>query len=776
MSSGGFHRLCSAHDRTIPEDVDSIDLSLDLDEGNVGVHPDFANTELELDIDLEDPLANSMHFEESYPDGPGINTKIKKVRDVFIENVVIPLRDKVIYPTMHFNSTLYSRIDYGLDYVYRPLPLQRLFYICLMCIITFFISRDSNLNNSMNGSRQYITHYTFSEHHSYLNYTHQTIDLAKFETDLEYLFRIPHRSGTKGDLLIKDYLTHSFKKNQLGSVEEFKIQAYANYPDSTNSSLSFSRENDEILQIDLNDSNFSPLTMNGYVENANLLYGNKGTFNQLKEMEAKGLLDDDFVLLLDYDIVVSEQILLAQNFGAKGVLFISDASEDNDAIDGKPAGISQFHSGDVLSPNWSSSNLKKISLNESTAIAQIPVLPLSHKQGLLILSELSEGGVLFDNGRTSGVSYDVTVNLNVSSIVKERQASYNVIGKIEGREQSEKGIIVAASRLSNFGTACLLSLCQILQQIKFKYDWIPLRNIYLISFAGTEFNFAGSTEFFEFNSLSILKEIYSFVDISKLGLMDEMKIQSHPLLQTLFKEISPLANISLNDTNVVHEYGDWTPFMANGIPVTVLSSVNAAEDFGQIHYELKDPPKQEALRSLLVFVADKTIQLANNPIIPFDVANYVDVVTDMLQTLETQHHTILKFTTLVRNMLKWKKISSDWKLWIRYWSNAMNNHRLSSETRLVATNRWSWNIKMSNIGKHTVNELGLPFNREFYKNVMFGPPLWHGNVAENWFLPSLQDALLIEDYVSAQEQIESIGKALDKASTTFIDEANNVKY
>ena len=287
----------------------------------------------------------------------------------------------------------------------------------------------------------------------------------------------------------------SFTNNRLKLIRELEFLGYSNYPGSASLAIlkGIDGDDSEIVNIGLNENNFNALSVNGELKGVKLIYGNKGTEADLKTLKENGLLDGDYALLLDYDTLVSEQMMLAMRYNARAVLFRSEKlnANDGDVVQQRSVALPQFGSGDILTPGWTGDVLGPISPEDASSIPHIPSLPLSFNQAQQLLNALGSKGVEFSDGLHSG-NGDVRINLKVETAIRETQPVLDIIGKIEGKEQAEKAIIIAATRSSaqtgamypNFGTALLLSLVQILQEMKFKYGWKPLRSIYFVSFGG----------------------------------------------------------------------------------------------------------------------------------------------------------------------------------------------------------------------------------------------------------------------------------------------------
>ncbi|CCK72270.1 Tre1p KNAG_0J01890 [Huiozyma naganishii CBS 8797] len=712
--------------------------------------------------------------------------KVGRLIDNLNINVIRPVRQKVMDPLAQLLVVVDERTDFYLNKIGNPIILRRFFYIIFMSTIAWVVMASGFLPNN-HASR---FGGMFSDHEMLLQYARQTMDFSKLERDLEYVSSIPHMSGTKGDTAIMNYLEESMDANGVKVIKQFQYKAYSNYPKDI--ALSIKLANGDIVDLQLSTENFSPLTANGALENVNIVYGDKGLKAQLEDLKSQGLLDSEFVIMLKYSTFPNEQILLAEQYGAKGVLFMTGKHGDNgDLVQAKPASYPQFSTGDILTPGYNGPLTDEIDINQAKTVPRIPVVPLSYNQGNKILEQLTDKGIKYSDGTFSGQSDDVKANLKVVTAVRERQPVYDVIGKIEGREQTDKAIIIGASRNSNnhgarypgFGTAMLLSLVEICQEMKYKYNWKPLRNIYFISFGGSEFNFAGATELMEERMTALRDETYSLIDISQLGIWDDTKqlnVQTHPLLHDLFKNELPKMEFDVNVEHV-QQYGDWIPYMANGIPVTVLSHpqiksrqlpVETAEDtFSSIQDMIRDGEKGEMAQDLLLYVFNAILKLSDNAYIQFDIADYISIVEGALNKLKEEVGDRLNTKPFFFGISTWKRIGIEWDNWVKAWSHLVIVQEDGIEPSLVSVHRWTWNRKLSNVGRRQLSLAGFPYDRSFYKNILFSPTFWTGDASNGrWIFPSVRDAIDRQDWATAQEQLNIAAKVLKQSAEYFIEE------
>lgn len=749
--------------------------------------PDYDDT---FDTELANEPNNDME-EMNYEDELTVQEsvgKIRRFRDSFSNNVVIPVREKIMDPLAQIISMTSERIDYYLNKIGNPLILRRFFYIVLMSIIAYVVMVSGLLPNELNsGSRG-----MFSDYQVLMDYAQKSVDLSKLESDLEYISSMPHMSGTKGDTAVRSYVLESFTNNGIKLLRECTYAGYSNYPGTV--SLKAVHDGQEIV-IDVNEDNFNPLSKDGELSEVALIFANQGSLQDLERLRQNGLLNGDYILLEHYGAVVSEQVLVAEKYGAKGILFITDKQDEmGDEIQDRSVGKPQVWPGDALTPGWPGNGLQNIDPNSATSLPNIPTIPLSWNQASKLLDLFSKSGVQFTDSTFSGQPGEVLINMKISNVARERHPVDNLLGKIEGSEQSDKAIIISASRTSifkgasypSFGTAMLLSIVQLFQELKYKFDWKPLRNIYFVSYGGSEFNLAGAVELLEENPGPLKDEIYSVIDLSQLMIpVDErtLDIQSHPLLQEFFENEENKFGYNLNVRNV-QEYGDWIPLMANGVPVSVISSptfferkpplFTPADNFARMKDVLHDENQRQAVSDLLLFLFQSVLKVADNPSIPFSVIKYVHSVDDALHDLDKNYPGRFDYQELVKALLLWTDISEKWAAWSKVWNNIVMTRDEGIEPSLLSVHRWTWNKKLTNIGKRQCKNEGLP-NRPFYKNILFGPAYWTQAVkGDAWTFPSVKDAIVDEDWNRAQNELNSVAQILQQSAALFLEETNDV--
>ncbi|SMN22108.1 similar to Saccharomyces cerevisiae YPL176C TRE1 Plasma membrane protein that binds to Bsd2p and regulates ubiquitylation and vacuolar degradation of the metal transporter Smf1p [Maudiozyma saulgeensis] len=741
-------------------------------------------------MEMDDPL-----FSDDEQASVPITEKIGSFFVCVNDRVVIPVRRNVVDPLAQGLNVLSVQLDFYLNKVGNPLILRRFFYIILMSIIAWIIMSSGFLPNK----RATHSRGLFADYDILIDYARKSFDLSKLERDLEYISSMPHMSGTKGDSAVRHYLEESFNNNGLKIVKELEYRVYATYPGNSILSFTNPKSNDGKKGIELHEDNFNPMAYNASLNNMDIIYGFKGREIDLQQLKENNMLENEFVLLLKYDTLPSEQMLLAQKYKAKGVIFITDKfdGDDGNAVQVRSVCIPQIVPGDPVTPGWFGNTIEPISPKESKGLPQIPSIPLSYNQGKQLLDALSMEGVSFEDDMFSGIRNDVKVDMTVDNAVRESHSITDIIGKIEGKEQTDKAIIIAATRSGvyngakypSFGSAILLSLLQLFQEMKYKYDWKPLRNIYFISYGGSEFNYAGATELIE-ERLSMLKdEVYTLLDVSELGIWDQdrkINIESHPVLHKFFASNENNMGFEVNVEHV-HHYGDWLPFLANGIPVSIFSSPKVRDrefpidtkfdTFDKISESLKGTDNGVLATDLLIYLFKMSLELVDTPLLPFHVDDYITILDKAFRDFDTKTGNKLNFNSVTKGLLLWKRIGIEWSNWRKAWEQLVLDHEEGIEPSLISVHRWTWNKKLSNIGRRQCIASGLP-GRPFYKNVLFSPPLWSKGEtgSDSWLFPGLEDALNLNDWNGAQSHLDDIGKIIEYSATVFIEETNDVGF
>lgn len=711
-------------------------------------------------------------------------TYYTRIKAQLNDNVIMPVREKIIDPLAGFLYLCSDMMDFYLAKIGNPFIMSRFIYIFMVSTLVYYVMTrgQSSKADQVSGTRG-----SFTDHEVFLKYARLSADLAKFERDLEYLSSMPHMSGTKGDSAMRQYIYQSMKNNNVKLLRDWEIQGFASYPNADNNRLVVKPLDGHQFSIDLTRENFNPVSPNGELRDSSLIYGNFGSEKDLQKLKHEGILKDNFILLLKYDKYVGQQMLIAQKFGAKGVLFISEEIMGNeDTILQKSVAIPQYGAG-VLEMRYPNLKYEDDFRLYSDTMPSIPATPLSKKQGNRLLQLLDHKGVKVDDNNYSGEPGNVRVYFKLDNIIRNAQPFSDFVGKIEGKEQTNKAIVISAGRnslgndatRSAFGTSMMLSLIQLFQEMKYRFNWKPLRNIYFISFGGSEFNFEGSHTLVEQRLSALKDEVYAMLDISEIGVnlddLNKLDIQSHPLMYDLFKSIGKGLDFNVK-VNPIQSFGDWTPYMTNGIPVAFLTRdydgsktpVNTQLDtFDKVVEFLNQDNNQEKVLDLLMYLFHTVLRLVDSPMIPFELSTLVLELDHMLKDLEQSYRKELRFDRMIDVLLQWKRLGEEETAGKEKWSWIVG-HMDGVEPTLYSNDRWDWNQQISSISRWMCAPEGLP-NRPHYKNILFGPALYADNkILNNWKFPSVRDAIYQGDYKAAQEELNNIALILKHAASKFL--------
>lgn len=722
-------------------------------------------------------------IDEDLGDADGSGTYLTRIKTQLNDSVIMPVQENIIDPLAGFLYLCSDTLDFYLAKIGNPFIMGRFIYIIFVSALVYYvvIRGEKGSVEKVSGMRG-----SFTDHSVFLQYARLSADLAKFERDLEYLSSMPHMSGTKGDSAMRQYVYQSMKNNNVKLLRDWEIQGFASYPNVDGNRLVVKPQDGHQFSIDLQRDNFSPVSPNAELRDSSLIYGNLGSEKDLQLLKDEGILKDNFVLLLRYDRYVGQQMLLAQKFGAKGVLFLSEEIMGNeDVVLQRSVAVSPYGAGvlEMRYPNLKYDENFKV---YSDSMPLIPAMPLSKKQGNKLLALLHNKGVKLDDKNYSGAPGNVIIYFKLDNIIRTLQPFSDFVGKIEGKEQTNKAIVIAAGRnsinngatTSAFGTSMMLSLIQLFQEMKYRFNWKPLRNIYFISFGGSEFNFEGSHTLVE-QRLGVMKdEIYAMLDISEIGVdlneIDKLDVQTHPLLYDFFKSFGNDLDINVK-VNPIQGYGDWTPYVTNGIPVAVLSReyeysktpVDTEFDtFENVLEFLNQNKNQEKVLNLLLYLFNGVLKLVDEPMIPFELPTLVLELDRMLKDLEQSYKKELRFDRVIEVLLQWKRLGKENVVWKKKWSWIVENMN-GVEPTLFSNNRWHWNQQISSVSRWMCAPEGLS-NRPHYKNILFGPALYADNKnLNNWNFPGVRDAIHNGDFKAAQEELDNVALVLKHAASLF---------
>ena len=403
-------------------------------------------------------------------------------------------------------------------------------------------------------------------------------DPKVYEKHLRYLTEEPHVAGSGRNYELALYVRDSFKESGLEDVGLVEYQVLLSAPKEIIVEMvepavykAALREEGYPADKDTFDDRVS-IGFNAYSASgeitAPVVYargGNPEDYDRLLEMgiDIKGK-----IALVRYSEPYSYRgfkALTAQRRGAAGLLVYSDPMDDGygrgkvfpDGPWGPDSHIQRggipfdfIVPGDPLTPGWASiPGARRLKPEESEILPEIMAVPLSHKDARPILENLAgptappewQGGLPFAYHVGPGpakVHLKVDMDNSVGSI-------WNVVGRINGREEPEKWVVVGNHRDAwvygavdpSSGTAALLGLARNLGRLV-KDGYRPRRTIVFCSWDAEENTLTGSTEWAEQYADKLKKDGVAYINVDSAASGRDFAATAVPSLGDFLLEIT----------------------------------------------------------------------------------------------------------------------------------------------------------------------------------------------------------------------------------------------
>ncbi|KAK1749534.1 hypothetical protein QBC47DRAFT_151719 [Echria macrotheca] len=560
-----------------------------------------------------------------------------------------------------------------------------------------------------------------------------------------------------------------------------------------------------------------------------LLYANYGTKDDYRRLKELGIDTQGAIALVRYGGQPSDRALKvkeAEKAGFAGCLIYSDPADDGfvkgdtapngpympaDGVQRGAVSLMSYVVGDVLTPGWGSrQDQPRLKPEESPALPKIPSLPLAWRDAQILLQHIKEYGVKVPEGWAGGVpdigqwwtgnSTSPTVRLKNEQDEVTKQPIWNVYGKIIGVEQPEKRIIIGNHRDSwgpgaadpHSGTAVMLELIRIFGDL-LADGWRPLRTIEFMSWDGEEYNLIGSTEYVEQNDELLRNDGFAYINLDTAVTGSVLHAAGSPMFNRLLLEVlNDIQDPVFNGTSLRSRWDD-----RHG----ELEGLGAGSDYvafqdivGMSSLDLHfDGPAYPAHSSYETFdwmdqvgdpgfvyhtllgqlVGRLILELADRPILPFDMAHYSNSLGKWISELEAwvgeqksdkkpagfsvqplkdAHHDIV---TSIREFNKWELS----------WEGSI----ISSggfEPAGLGRKRCEYNARMARFETDLLDEAGIP-NRTQFKHVVFGPQL-ESSYDEEYF-PSIRDTIRADEWEAAGILVERVANIIKNAGRRLIE-------
>lgn len=716
--------------------------------------------------------------------------------------ILMPMQRQVLDPLAEMYGDLLRLAELYMAKLGNPLIVKRFLYVGFISVVMVLVMKTGLVpQDSMGAGTGAVASFSdLGKLRELIDDSDTMVDLKAMEENLEYLSSVSHEAGTVGDLALAKYVHGYFK--QFGSIAQtqlMEVRTLLDYPETV--ALSY-----EDTTLDLSEQ-FSPLSKDTDLVEGGVLYVNYGTPRDYQNIGASGLSCQDKIVIVKIgQIPIFQKIQVAESFKVKAMLFINEYETHPESFTPVSAAMSNYYPGDPMTPGYSSMLSDTRVALEQSRLSSIPTVSLSRLQASPILAKLAaaeEGGFSFPDGISSG---DGTFQVKLTNKLQYRQdhSIWNVIGKMEGREQSDQALIIGARRDSltsgtmsaNSGTVVLLQVMEMFHKLTVKFRWKPLRSIYFISFDAADYNWAGATELVEGKIAENQRDTIAFIDISDgVTQQDDLIVRSTGLLDSKLTELS-------NDHPFkwanFQKYSNMIPFMQYGVPVVQLGYQNdnikdnypvaTNEDTFATFKSLEGAEKEkEKFITLSQLVTKLALDTVDEPLIPFDISQFVSKLDHHYHNLQEYQESQtnaerLDYNPIITPLLRLSKIGKDFQAWKDGWAELIRSDS-GVEPSLFAVHRWGWNSRLNILEKVFTDVNGISEKRRTFKNVLYGPQFFkpvpdqqqeEDQKEVDWFTwPSIRD--VIDEAGDIQAEIERVGKIIDHGIDYFFQRWSFIK-
>ncbi|KAK5996657.1 putative glutamate carboxypeptidase [Cladobotryum mycophilum] len=564
-----------------------------------------------------------------------------------------------------------------------------------------------------------------------------------------------------------------------------------------------------------------------------LIYANYGSREDYQKLKDKGIDTKGAIALVRYYGTQTDRALKvkgAELAGFAGCIIYTDPADDgflkgevapggrympDDGVQRGSVSLMSWVVGDVLTPGWESKkDMPRMKVDETPGLVKIPSLPLAWRDAQVLLQQLDGHGQKVPDGWKGGVpdveewwtgnSSSPTVRLQNEQDEVEKQPIWNVYGKIVGMEQTAKSIILGNHRDAwgfgatdpHTGTAIMIELARIFGDLVDR-GWRPLRTIEFMSWDAEEYNLIGSTEFVEKNLNSLRDNGFAYINLDTVISGEKFMASGSPLLQKSLlhaldrvkhpKENATLREIWDRDGSKLEGLGAGSDFVAfQDIAGTSSLDLEFGEGAFPYHssydnFALVDQVIDKGFEfhgAMAQVVGLLLLDLADRPVLPFDMANYGHHLELWVDELEqwTNEKTKnkpkkegdagpeLSFNDLKDAAKIVTASAEEFSKWEMDW-NRMIISGSGWESNELEKARIGYNDKMAMFETELLDlELGggIP-NRTQFKHVVFGPQLWSGY--DEAFFPAIRDLVDAQEWSEANRFISKTAALMRKAAS-----------
>jgi hypothetical protein len=648
--------------------------------------------------------------------------------------------------------------------------LGRFFAVFLVAVVVYiiFISDIFTSASQMMNGQMY-------DPESVRVFAQSHISEHKIREYLEYVTKFDHLAGTEGDYVLATWMEGLFAQAGFEDVKMDTFDVYLNYPKEGGRKVGILNDDGSLKwQAKLEEDAAYPdrqqtPVFHGHSKAGNvtgpLIYANYGSREDFKRLYDSGIETQGAIALVRYYGNQGDRALkvkAAEQVGFVGCIIYSDPADDG-FLKGKPypegrympdtgvqrGGVSlmSWVVGDVLTPGKPSvKGTKRISKENNPGLNNIPSIPISWRDAQPLLQSLKGYGNALPEEWIGGVP-DVewwsgnkstpTVWLQNLQDEVDEQPIWNVMGKITGVEQKEKAIIVGNHRDAwvfgaadpGSGTAVMAEVVRIFGELV-SLGWRPLRTIQFASWDGEEYNLIGSTEYVEGNMDELRKNAFAYLNVDVAVRGSEFQAAASPvfkkaLLRVLNRTSDPVRNQTMRQ--IWDEKKQKLQGLGAGSDYVAFQDMagTSSIDFGfggepypyhscydnfEWMDKFGDPGFQyhKLLGQIWVLLI---LELADRPVLPFDMVAYSAAVTRYVLDLESwlEHkganqagHPAFNTEKLREAVLQFNKDARLFEKWENEWDKVVGAAG-GFESQVLGAHRMSHNTRMANFETHLLD-------------------------------------------------------------------------
>ncbi|XP_031556216.1 N-acetylated-alpha-linked acidic dipeptidase 2-like isoform X2 [Actinia tenebrosa] len=453
--------------------------------------------------------------------------------------------------------------------------------------------------------------------------------------------------------------------------------------------------------------------------------------------------------------------------------------------------------GDPLTPRYPAKEGVYRSKTAEIALPKIPAHPISARDAERFLS-LMRGPAAPDSWQGGiNVTYKLgpgfkIANWSVKVVTNNdhvRKDIVNVIAVIKGREEPDRLVLLGNHRDAwvfggidpSSGSSCMMELSKVLSQ-KVKKGWRPRRSIVLASWGGEEYGLLGSTEWVEDNIHTLYYRAVAYLNVdSPVRGNYTLLSWSSPLLHNVlyaaakktpdpvdkdrfvydsWLERSPSPSGKTPRINPLGSGSDYAPFfLRTGVPsfdlrymfntremynVTTYPTYHSLFDTFNYVKKFVDPFFHTHLAVTKMWLTSVYL-LAESPIIPFSLGDYVSVINGSVLKLKKDYGKQLDNQSISLEYLF--KAVDKFSRGVKYMQTKIDNTQTNDTDALRTIND-----RLMGLEKTFLNPEGLP-ERPLYWHSIFAPSIFNSYASATF--PGLSDALQLASRTGEWELVKT---------------------